>query len=155
MRSKFATKRSGVCLDAAENERIPLNKQSACHPERSRTFSERRARKKQGAKAPQGSRNEFWWLSAVDVTSLWQATEISNEIPLRPKGLALPLVRRGSTRGSSTSVGGRTRRPALRMTYSGVVLQYVLEKSLYAKKTLVGAIRELTPLACELQKRQS
>ena len=28
-----------------------------------------------------GSRNEFWWLSAVNVTSLWQATEILNEIP--------------------------------------------------------------------------
>ena len=28
-----------------------------------------------------GSRNEFWWLSAVDVTFLWQATEILNEIP--------------------------------------------------------------------------
>ena len=28
-----------------------------------------------------GSRNEFWWLSAVNVTSLWQATKILNEIP--------------------------------------------------------------------------
>ena len=37
---------------------IPL----ACHPERSRSFSEREARKNQGAIATQGSLNEFGWL---------------------------------------------------------------------------------------------
>ena len=46
-----------------------------------------------------GSRNEFGWLSTENVTSLWQATEISNEIPLR---LRLALLRRYSLHRSST-----------------------------------------------------
>ena len=37
---------------------IPL----ACHPERSRSFSERRAKKNRGANATKGSLNEFEWL---------------------------------------------------------------------------------------------
>ena len=44
---------------------IPL----ACHPERSRSFSERRAKKNRGANATKGSPNEFGWLSTVNVTS--------------------------------------------------------------------------------------
>ena len=38
------------------------NKISVCHPERSRSFSERRARKNRGAIATMGSPNEFGWL---------------------------------------------------------------------------------------------
>ena len=36
-----------------------------------------------------GSLNEFGWLSTVNVTFSRQATESPNEIPHRPKGLAL------------------------------------------------------------------
>ena len=35
-----------------------------------------------------GYGNEFGWLATVNVTFRWQATEISNEIPLRPKARA-------------------------------------------------------------------
>ena len=63
-----------------------------------------------------GSPNEFRWLSTENVTSLWQATEISNEIPLR---LRLALLRRYSLHRSSTP---------LRMTYRGFIWWFVLEK---------------------------
>ena len=71
---------------------------SVCHPERreacptadrSRSFFERTARKNRGANATMGSRNEFGWLSTVNVTFSRQDTESLNEIPHRPKGLAL------------------------------------------------------------------
>ena len=134
MRSKFATKRSGFCLDAAEKTNAPhqTNNQPVILSA-SRTFSERIARKKQGAKAPQGSRNEFWWLSFTNVTFRWQATEISNEIPHRLKASRFCIGSSPraahSLNKTSTSVGGRTRRPALRMTNRGFVSRYALEKT--------------------------
>ena len=53
------------------------NKPTVCHPERrkprsgwrSRSFVERIAIQNQGAKAPQGSPNEFGWPSTENVTS--------------------------------------------------------------------------------------
>ena len=50
-------------LGVPPNKRIPQNKKSACHPERSRTFFERRARKKRKTlQRFAGSRYNSWWL---------------------------------------------------------------------------------------------
>ena len=56
-----------------------------------------------------GSPNGFGWLSTENVTSHQQATEISNEIPLRLKSLAI------SPRFSLGEISA-----SLRMTYKGV-----------------------------------
>ena len=72
-------------------------------------------KRKQGAKAPQGSRNKFWWLAFTNVTSTWKATEIRNEIPLR-------LVAR-----DFSSLFAQKNFDKLRMTYSGIVPRLSLE----------------------------
>ena len=46
-----------------EKRRTIANKICVCHPERSRTFAERRARQKRKAQAAAGSRNKFRWLT--------------------------------------------------------------------------------------------
>ena len=116
-------------MDAAENERIPPNKQSACHPERSRTFSERIARKKQGAKAPQGSRNEFWWLTAMNVTFTVESHRDFKRDPASPKGSRFRSFAEAQPAEVRLALAAFSE-----MTYSGVVLRYVLEKSLCPPK---------------------
>ena len=46
------------------------NNKATCHPERSRSFSEREARKNRGANATTGSLDEFGWLAEANVTLL-------------------------------------------------------------------------------------
>ena len=46
------------------------------------------------------------WLADANVTSTLESHRNFKPYPASAKSLALPLVRQGSTRGSSTSVGG-------------------------------------------------
>ena len=49
-------------------QKIIASKPFICHPERSRNFSERKARRNRGATATKGSPNKFGWLAITNVT---------------------------------------------------------------------------------------
>ena len=90
-----------------------------------------------------GSPNEFRWLSTENVTFLWQATEISNEIPLR---LRLALLRRYSLHRSSTP---------LRMTYRGFIWWFVLEKRVKCESPLLFVIPSKSFSRAQIQENKA
>ena len=114
------------------NKRIPQNKQSACHSERknrvrfcSRTSAVERSEQAEArCVAPQGYGSKSRWLSKGDVT--FSVTSHPNSLPypfvaFAPRFLFGSSPAAHSLAKTSTSVGGRTRRPSLRMTYRGYV----------------------------------
>ena len=67
-----------------EKERVDGDNKSACHPELVELPRVERSEQAEArCVAPQGSLNEFGWLSTENVTSHQKATEILNEIPLK------------------------------------------------------------------------
>ena len=99
-----------------ENKRLLKNKKSACHPERSRSFSERTVRKNRGAIATKGSHNEFGWLLNRCYIPL-ESHQDSLRDPANRKRFA--LLPRSSLGKSSTP---------LRMTGWLIILLLLIEK---------------------------
>ncbi len=93
---------------------MPTNNTPVCHPERSRNFFERGARRNRGAIATKGSTNEFRWLTNGMLHPLKKTPRLHTRSRFA-LWLALLLVRLRSTRKSSTS---------LRMTDSGFIGLY-------------------------------
>ena len=105
------------------------NNKSTCHSERSAKHvvevfvRERAARgdepsKNRGANATKGYGLDFGWLSTVNVTFRWQATEILSHIPLRLK--ASRFCSFASLNPQKFDFGRHSCLPSLRMTYKGI-----------------------------------